>query len=73
MLLHNSHWFFSPLSVQGTPYPKQEQAAMEVVIQYAIEELGFGPEDMILFAWSIGGYASTWAAMNYPTISGIVS
>lgn len=56
----------------GTPYPKQEQAAMEVVIQYAIEELGFGPEDMILFAWSIGGYASTWAAMNYPTISGII-
>lgn len=58
--------------MQGTPYPSQEQAAMEAVIQYAVEELGFLLEDVILFAWSIGGYSSTWAAMNYPTISGIV-
>lgn len=56
----------------GTPYPSQEQAAMEAVIQYAVEELGFLLEDVILFAWSIGGYSSTWAAMNYPTISGII-
>lgn len=59
--------------MKGTPYPSQEQAAMEVVIQYAVEKLGFHLEDITLFAWSIGGYASTWAAMNYPKISGIVS
>ncbi|KAJ8038795.1 Protein ABHD16A [Holothuria leucospilota] len=56
----------------GKPYPSQEQAAMEVVIQYAVEKLGFRLEDITLFAWSIGGYASTWAAMNYPRISGII-
>ena len=42
-------------------------------MQYAVEELGFAYEDIGLFAWSIGGFASSWAAMNYPQISAVVS
>lgn len=62
-----SIWF------QGTPYPRQEHNAIDAVIQYAINELEFEVEEIVLFGWSIGGYASTWAAINYPDIRGLVS
>jgi pimeloyl-ACP methyl ester carboxylesterase len=42
-------------------------------MQYAINKLGFMPDNIALFAWSIGGYSATWAAMNYPDISFVVS
>ena len=60
------------LSLQGVPLPMQEQNAIDVVVQYAIHKLGFQPCDIILFAWSIGGYAASWAAMNYPDIKHVV-
>lgn len=41
-------------------------------MQYAIQGLGFKPENIILFAWSIGGYAATWAAMIYPEVKHVV-
>lgn len=50
----------------GLPYPSQEQNAMDAVMQYAIDVLGFNPEDIVLFGWSIGGYAATWGACKYP-------
>ncbi|XP_022910096.1 phosphatidylserine lipase ABHD16A isoform X2 [Onthophagus taurus] len=56
----------------GTPYPSQEQNAIDIVVQFAIHKLGFNPENIILFGWSIGGYTSSWAAMNYPDIKGVV-
>ena len=42
-------------------------------MQYAIHKLGYPPEDIVLFAWSIGGYTATWAAMNYPNVRHVVS
>lgn len=56
----------------GTPYPSQEQNAIDLVMQFAIHRLGFSPENIILFGWSIGGYTASWAAMNYPDIKGMV-
>lgn len=57
----------------GSPFPSQEQNAIECVIQFAIEKLKFSPENIVLFGWSIGGYTASWGAMNYPEIKGIVS
>uniref|UniRef100_A0A8C8RS72 Phosphatidylserine lipase ABHD16A n=1 Tax=Pelusios castaneus TaxID=367368 RepID=A0A8C8RS72_9SAUR len=56
----------------GVPLPQNEANAMDVVIQYAIHCLGFLPEDIVLYAWSIGGFTATWAAMSYPDISALV-
>ncbi|XP_060578398.1 phosphatidylserine lipase ABHD16A-like [Ruditapes philippinarum] len=52
----------------GVPFPDQEQSAIDAVMQYSIHELGFTPDNIILYAWSIGGYTATWAAMNYPDV-----
>ncbi|XP_064457359.1 phosphatidylserine lipase ABHD16A-like isoform X2 [Ornithodoros turicata] len=56
----------------GVPYPDQEQNAIDCVMQFAIHRLGFLPENIVVFAWSIGAYTGTWAAMNYPDIKGLV-
>lgn len=46
---------------------------MDSVIQFAIHELGFQPEEILLFGWSIGGYSSLVAAAQYPDIKGVVN
>ncbi|KAE8743992.1 hypothetical protein FOCC_FOCC009358 [Frankliniella occidentalis] len=56
----------------GMPYPEQELNAVDVVIQFAIHGLNFPVENIILFGWSIGGYATSWAAMNYPDVKLVV-
>ncbi|XP_024946678.1 protein ABHD16A isoform X2 [Cephus cinctus] len=56
----------------GTPYPLQEENAIDCVMQFAINRLGFSEDKIILFGWSIGGYTATWAAMNYPSIQNLV-
>ena len=58
---------------QGVPFPDAEQNAIDAVMQYAIYGLGFQPDNIILFAWSIGGYSASWAAMNYPDVKHVVS
>ena len=58
---------------KGAPLPGQEQHAINAVMQYAIHRLGFQPDFIILFAWSIGGYAASWAAMSYPDVRHVVS
>lgn len=60
------------LFCQGSPYPRQDQNAIDAVMQFAINKLGFQPEDIILFGWSIGGYSSLVAAAQYPDIKGVV-
>ena len=40
--------------IQGAPFPDQEFNAVDVVVRYAITELGFTFQDIIIFAWSIG-------------------
>ena len=56
----------------GLPYPQNDINAIDVVIQFAVERLGFPLDSILLFAWSIGGFPSTWAAMQYPGIKGII-
>ncbi|KAH3691904.1 hypothetical protein DPMN_192446, partial [Dreissena polymorpha] len=56
----------------GIPFPDQEQHAIDAVMQYAIQKLGFTPDNIILYAWSIGGYPATWAAMNYPDVKHVI-
>lgn len=41
-------------------------------MQLAIQKLGFLPENIVLFGWSIGGYSSLWLATQYPGIKGVV-
>ena len=65
--------FTQPFIIQGVPWPESEKNAIDVVMQYAIQRLGFHIEDIILFSWSIGGYSSTFAAMSYPDIRYLVS
>ena len=57
----------------GNPYPDQETKAVDAVMQFAINKLGFKVENIVVSGWSIGGYTSTWLAMNYPDIKGLVS
>ncbi|CAG9770407.1 unnamed protein product [Ceutorhynchus assimilis] len=56
----------------GMPYPSQEQNAVDAVMQFAMDKLNFKMENIIFFGWSIGGYTSSWAAMAYPAIKGVV-
>ncbi|XP_064407910.1 phosphatidylserine lipase ABHD16A isoform X2 [Latimeria chalumnae] len=56
----------------GVPFPQNEANAMDVVVQYAIYRLGFQIENIIVYAWSIGGFTATWAAMTYPETSALV-
>ncbi|XP_041069462.1 phosphatidylserine lipase ABHD16A isoform X1 [Carcharodon carcharias] len=56
----------------GVPFPQNEANAMDVVVQYAIHHLNFQIEDIIIYAWSIGGFTATWAMMTYPEISALV-
>ena len=53
-------------------YPEEETMAADAVMQFAIHKLGFKVEDIIVMGWSIGGFPSSWLAMNYPEISGLV-
>lgn len=61
-----------PFAWQGRPYPDQDKNAINAVIQFAIHKLGFLPEQIILFGWSIGGYSSIYVATLYPEIKGLV-
>lgn len=56
----------------GAPFPTQEKHAVDAVMQFAIHRLGFKPQDIIVVGWSIGGFTSTWLAMNYPEIKGLI-
>uniref|UniRef100_A0A9L0RCU0 Phosphatidylserine lipase ABHD16A n=2 Tax=Equus TaxID=9789 RepID=A0A9L0RCU0_HORSE len=65
-------WAVSPRLWKGVPFPQNEANAMDVVVQFAIHRLGFQPQDIIIYAWSIGGFTATWAAMSYPDISAVI-
>lgn len=56
----------------GTPFPPQETNAVDTVMQFAILQLGFTPNQIILHGWSIGGFSASWVAMNYPDIKAVV-
>ncbi|EDW85361.1 uncharacterized protein Dwil_GK10553, isoform B [Drosophila willistoni] len=56
----------------GKPHPQQDQNAIDGVIQFAINHLGFLVEDIILYGWSIGGFSTLYAASIYPDVKGVV-
>jgi len=56
----------------GRPFPRQEANAVDAVMQFAIHKLGYLPEQILVYGWSIGGYSATWIAMNYPDIKGLI-
>ncbi|XP_019365600.1 PREDICTED: protein ABHD16B [Gavialis gangeticus] len=56
----------------GLPFPRHDANAMEVVVQYAMNRLGFQLQDILLYGWSLGGYTATWAAMTYPQLGALV-
>jgi hypothetical protein len=41
-------------------------------MHYAIEELHFSVNNIIIFAWSIGGYSACWIAVHYQNIHGLI-
>ena len=52
----------------GVPWPESEATAVDAVMQYAIQKLGFTVDNIGVFAWSIGGFTASWLAQNYPDI-----
>uniref|UniRef100_A0A671NNV2 Protein ABHD16A-like n=1 Tax=Sinocyclocheilus anshuiensis TaxID=1608454 RepID=A0A671NNV2_9TELE len=56
----------------GVPFPQNEANAMDVIIQFAVHKLGFQLSDIIVYAWSIGGFTASWAVMSYPEIRALV-
>ncbi|KAK7573360.1 hypothetical protein V9T40_010551 [Parthenolecanium corni] len=56
----------------GTPYVDAEKCAIDTVLQFALQKLNFIPEHIILFGWSIGGFASSFAATNYPDVRAVI-
>uniref|UniRef100_A0A8D3ABC3 Abhydrolase domain containing 16A, phospholipase n=2 Tax=Scophthalmus maximus TaxID=52904 RepID=A0A8D3ABC3_SCOMX len=56
----------------GVPFPQNEANAMDVVIQFATHQLGFQLIDIVIYAWSIGGFTASWAVMSYPEVQSIV-
>lgn len=64
IVMFNNAWillfFFLLVSFcQGVPFPQNEANAMDVVIQFAIHKLGFQLSDIVVYAWSIGGFTGT--------------
>ncbi|XP_054156741.1 phosphatidylserine lipase ABHD16A-like [Oppia nitens] len=56
----------------GLPYPQNVINAMDVVIRFAIERLGFPLNSVLLHGWSIGGFPVSWAAQSYQQVKGLV-
>jgi len=56
----------------GTPFPQFEVNAADAVMQFALERLGFIPEQIIIHGWSIGGFTASFLAMSYPDVRGVV-
>ncbi|KAH0619272.1 hypothetical protein JD844_019184 [Phrynosoma platyrhinos] len=56
----------------GQPYPENDANAVDVVIRYALQRLGFRIQDIIVYGWSLGGYSATWVAMSYPLLGALI-
>lgn len=55
----------------GTPYPENDAAAVAAVIDYAKHELGFTESQIVVYAWSIGGFDATVAGSAYRELKGL--
>src|SRR5262245_23116697 len=59
-------------SSTGSPWPSEEAAAIDVVVQFACNHLGWNEGDVVMYGWSIGGFTATWVGMNYRNIRALV-
>ena len=41
-------------------------------MRFAIQHLGFKPDEIIIHGWSIGGFTASVMAMNYPDIKAVI-
>ena len=55
----------------GQPYPDNNAAAIESVVEYATHELGFLHSDIIIYGWSIGGFDASYAGSKFPNLKGL--
>lgn len=56
----------------GIPSAESEENAIDAIVRYAVTRLGFAIEDIVMFAWSIGGFPASYATMMYPNMKGLV-
>lgn len=56
----------------GLPFPSQVENGVDAVMQFAINGLGFTPDNILIYGWSIGGYPASWVAQRYPDIRGLI-
>ncbi|XP_074083583.1 ABHD16B [Macrotis lagotis] len=56
----------------GEPSPQNDANAMDVVVKYALHRLNFLPECVVIYGWSIGSFAATWATMTYQQLGALV-
>jgi len=56
----------------GKPYPSEVLNAMDAVMRFATEKLGFRIENIVLYSWSIGCFPTTWAAANHPNVRALI-
>ena len=57
----------------GLPYAGNEMAAADAVFEYATAGLGFHDHQIVLYAWSIGGFTASYLAGRNPGIKKLVS
>lgn len=56
----------------GIPFPHHILSAADAVMQFATKKLGFDESQIVLYAWSIGGFSASWVAANYQNVRGVV-
>lgn len=56
----------------GEPLPSQELHAIDAVMQYATSHLGFPVSNILMYAWSIGGFPASWVTAAYPEVAGVI-
>jgi pimeloyl-ACP methyl ester carboxylesterase len=54
----------------GTPSPASEAHAIDAMLEFAQDSLGYTLDSIVLHGWSIGGFATSWAAMNHQGVRG---
>ncbi|KAI6645743.1 Abhydrolase domain-containing protein 16A [Oopsacas minuta] len=56
----------------GSPTGRQEKEAILTIIAYAVQQLGYPLERIILHGSSIGGFTACYAAAAFPNIHGLL-
>eukprot|EP01134_Creolimax_fragrantissima_P001163 CFRG1163T1 len=60
------------MNSEGMPYPENDAGAVASIIEFALVQLGWDESDIIIYAWSIGGYSASRAVSEYPRVKGLI-